>query len=874
MDFPVCDLFPDIVRSLKSSPNLVIQAPTGAGKSTGVPICLWRALPDLNLSGRVIVLEPRRLAARLVAERLAENLGETLGQKNGTVGLTTRTDKIGNDTVGIEVMTEGVLTRRLQNDPELSGVAVVIFDEFHERNVQSDMGLAFALDCQAGLRDDLRLVVMSATLDTDPVASLMGATPEQPAPILTSQGRMFDVEQRYLPINMPRGYHGGDLARGVAGAVKTIMDDVAGTDYHGDILVFLPGQGEIKQTEKLLLGNPLGDGVDIIPLYGQLPPDQQTRAVRPSPTGRQKIVLATAVAETSVTIQGITVVVDCGWQRTAQFNPRTGINELVTSRVTASSANQRAGRAGRLRSGVCYRLWAGAETRALRPHNPPEITVCDTMPLALDLAVWGVDSADKIPLLDTPNPKIMAGSQAVLHDLGVLHNGRLTDNGKQVAPMPLHPRLGRMVLACDAMGQGKLGIILASLLMEPDCLRFGNDGDFDGDIALRLQAYLGYSVAGATVNKGVLQRVKRTVQSLQRHVKTNGCDGGMAGVAIAHAYFDRMASSRDSTAINSTQKHTPKKNAKPTPKHQQSGLNFVCVSGQGVRLKSPVGALCGASHIAVAHMGSGVSGRGDDMVYLAGVLDKSDITTHFANHITNTAGAVWSGQESRVLCRKRQAIGHMVLSDQPHSTPDTNGVAMALLDGIRQTGLHVLPWDKDTTALRGRIQFAHTHIDGDIYPPMDDDTLFATLADWALPFVMAGMNDFKSLAEFDLKNALLSRLPYDVQQGLNETLPSHITMPTGTHALVDYGGDNAPAVSVRIQEVFGMTDTPKIGNKPVTMILLSPARRPIQVTQDLAGFWQSSYSAVRADMRGQYPKHYWPENPANATPTNKIKNKM
>lgn len=891
MDYPICDLFPDIVRSLKEHPNLVIQAPTGAGKSTAVPICLLHALGgnvpgdqsinfgdgQLGTPGKILLLEPRRLAARLVAERLAENLREPLGKR---IGLATRTDKVGGDGVVIEVITEGVLTRRLQSDPGLSGVAVVIFDEFHERNVHTDMGLAFALDCQQGLRDDLRLVVMSATLDANPVARLMGD-----APILTSRGRTYPVEERYIPVSLANGYRAGDMARAMAGVIPAIIQDIQGTDYDGDILVFLPGQGEITQTERLLCGK-IPQNIHVIPLYGQLPSDKQTLAVRPSPDGLRKIVLSTAVAETSVTIQGITVVVDCGWQRTAQFNPRTGINQLVTSRVTLSSAQQRAGRAGRLSAGVCYRLWSQAETRSLRPHHAPEITVCDVVPLALDLALWGVDSPCAIPLLNKPNAKVFAVAQQTLRDLQLLDKrNRITPLGQQVAKMPLHPRLGRMVMACDHMEQGKLGLILACLLSEPDCLQFYNPGDFDGNMHLRLLAFLGKSVAGATVNKGVLQRVKKTVANLSHLVKTQGCDGDKVGLAIAHAYFDRMASSRH--AINPHQKKGVRKGKKSSLKSQNASKNlsnvgFTCVGGYGACLKTPVGQLCGAPYIAIAHMGSG-SGRntGDGDVYLAGILHKHDIEQHFADHIIIHKGAFWSAKESRVVARHRRMIGQMMLSDRPCGDVSPHDMALALVQGVEQTGLHVLPWDKTTRALRQRIQFAHNTLsdipsDGSAlgdglesttYPTMVDEALIGGLDHWLLPFVTPSMTDLKSLQNIDLYHALLSLVSYDAQRSLDALLPSHVVMPTGTRVLVDYGADNAPAVAVRIQEVFGLTETPIIAGKPVTMVLLSPAQRPIQVTQDLAGFWQNSYAPVKSEMKGKYPKHYWPDNPAIAQPT-------
>ena len=848
---PIENIYSQIQQALLDGCSLVLQAPPGAGKSTGVPLCLldapWRA-------GKIVVLEPRRLAARMVAERLAHNLGEKLGER---VGLTTRTDKIGGDNVVIEVMTEGILTRRLQKDPALSGVSAVIFDEFHERNVHTDIGLAFALECQQGLRDDLRLIVMSATLDADPVAQLMGS-----APVLTSEGRAFPVAIRHLPIPMNGGYHALDMAKGMCGALKTIVAETAGTDYEGDILAFLPGQGEIMRVIDGL-ENTLPDGVYTVPLYGQLSPEQQRQAIQPSPDGQRKIVLATAVAETSVTLDGVSVVVDCGWQRTARFDAVSGVGTLVTGRVNLSSANQRTGRAGRLQNGVCYRLWAEPETRSLQSNITPEILVSDMMPFALDLALWGVTSPDALPLLDKPSPKSFADSQAILQTLGLLDNkNTITDLGRAVAKMPVHPRLGVMVQHCDAMGQGALGAVVAGLLSDVDILRFAPD-DFDGDFTLRLDAYHGGHVMGARINKSVLSRVRKTAKDLKRHIKTDGCDTDLAGVAIAYGYPERMASSR-------------RKGGDP-----KGGDSFICAGGKGAKLRHKIGALANSDTIAIAHMGAGLGsggGAGDNQIYLASPIDKSDIEQYFTDQITDCATVAWHASENRVIAQQTRGIGAMVLSQTPLDKVDPSDIATGLADGVRTLGLHVLPWDKKTKGLRERLQFAHTHMNSSPhdydYPNMSDDALLEGLETWFVPFVSPSMTTLKSLQDFDLYHALLSLVPYDSQKGLDDSLPTHMTMPTGSAIPIDYSGDNAPVVAVRIQEVFGMVETPTIGGKTVTMELLSPAHRPIQVTSDLAGFWAGSYAHVKAEMKGRYPKHYWPDNPADAKPTNRVKNKM
>ena len=849
---PIETLYPQIRDSLADGCSLVLQAPPGAGKSTGVPLCLMDALPKiLGRSGKIWVLEPRRLAARMVAERLAHNLGEKLGHR---VGLTTRTDKIGGDNVVIEVMTEGILTRRLQNDPELSGVSAVIFDEFHERNLHTDIGLAFALECQQGLRDDLRLVVMSATLDAEPVAKLMGG-----APILTSDGRAYPVEARYMPIPMHSGamrggYHAIDMTRGVCGALKTIVRDTAGTDYNGDILVFLPGQGEIMRVMDGLDGV-LPDGVYTVPLYGQLSPEQQRKAIQPSPDGQRKIVLSTAVSETSVTIDGVSVVVDCGWQRTARFDAVSGVDTLITTRVNLSSANQRMGRAGRLQNGVCYRLWAEPETRSLSPHITPEILVSDMMPFALDLALWGVTSPDALPMLDKPHAKSFADTQLMLQTLGLLDSkNTITDLGRAVVKMPVHPRLGVMVQQCDAMvgesgGQGALGAVVAGLLSDVDILRFAPD-DFDGDFTLRLDAYQGANVMGARVNKSVLSRVRKTIADLKRHIKTDGCDYDLAGVAIAYGYPERMASKRS--------KRTD---------------NFICAGGKGAKLRHKIGTLADSPTIAIAHMGAGLK-SGDNHIYLASPIDKTDIEQYFTDQITDKSTVAWDGVQNRVMAVQTRGIGAMVLSQTPLDSVDPSQIALGLADGVRTLGLHILPWDKKTKGLRERLQFAHEKISHNDYPPMCDDALLEGLDKWFVPFVPPSMTTVKSLQNFDLYHALLSLVPYEQQKTLDDILPTHMTMPTGSSIPIDYSGDNAPAVAVRIQEVFGMAQNPTICGKTVTLQLLSPAHRPIQITSDLAGFWAGSYAQVKSEMKGRYPKHYWPDNPADAMPTNRVKNKM
>ena len=833
-ELPVTEALPDVGTALTEVGHAVLVAPPGAGKTTLVPLAVLGAgwLEERT----IVVLEPRRLAARAAAHRMAELLGEE--EAGGTVGYRVRMDTRVSERTRIEVITEGVLTRMLQSDPSLSDVGLVVFDEFHERSLQADLGLALALHARSLLRDDLRLMVMSATLDAAPVAELLGG-----APVVRSEGREYPVETRFRkrPVE-------GWIEPPVVRTVLRALDE-----EEGDVLVFLPGAGEIRRSAERLDEADVPDGVDVFPLFGNLPRDRQDRAISPSPPGRRKVVLATSIAETSLTIEGVRVVVDSGLMRVPRFDPGTGMTRLETVRVTRDSADQRRGRAGRTAPGVCYRLWTRGEDRGLIPHRRPEILEADLAPLALELAVWGAEPSE-LRWLDPPPEAAHAQALELLRELEAVEgDGDVTEHGRRMADIGLHPRLAHMLVKGGAMGLGRVACDLAGLLGERDVLR-GEGRAPDADLRLRLEAVRRArqgggrpgSVRGESVDRGRLGRALREARHWRRSLdiptaeEVSPREVERAGLLTALAYPDRIGRRREG-----------------------SRRRYLLRNGRGAELDETQ-PLARSEWIAVA----GVEGSGADArIFQAAPLELEEIEDEFATQIEEREEVVWDAEDGRVRARRRRMLGALVLAESPLPSPDPAAVARALLEGIRDEGLRVLPWTKRTRQLRRRLDFLH-HVAPDRWPDASEETLEDELEEWLLPF-LAGFRSLDDLKDLDLTEALLSRIDWERRQQLDRLAPPRIEVPSGSKLRVDYSDPRAPALAVRIQEVFGWTETPRIagGRVPVTLKLLSPAHRPAQVTTDLASFWSETYFEVKKDLQGRYPKHYWPDDPLSAPAT-------
>jgi ATP-dependent helicase HrpB len=780
------------------------------------------------------MLEPRRLATRAAAYRIAELRGESVG---GTVGYRIRGDaRVGKHT-RIEVVTEGILTRRLQRDPTLDGVGLVIFDEFHERSLDADLGLALTRRTQQLVRDDLRILIMSATLDGEAVSRLLGG-----APVITSLGRVFPVETRYVE---PRSG-----ARIEPSVVATIMDALRSET--GDLLVFLPGSGEIRRVESQLAERSLDEAV-VLPLFGAMTHDAQDRALRPDPRGRRKIVLATSIAETSLTIEGVRVVVDCGLSRVPRFSPRAGMTRLETVRVSLASADQRRGRAGRLGPGVCYRLWPEHETSHLLPNTPPEITSGDLAPLALDLAAAGVHDPLELAWIDPPPPGAFAQAQELLRELDALDaDGNVTAQGREMNALPVHPRLGHMLLRARALGAGPLACDVAALLAERDILR-STAGPIDADLALRIEALErgnvthGPMLAGAEVDRDSAHRVRTEAERLARQLGVERNDRRqhteLLGTLLALAYPDRVAQRRPGARAR-----------------------FVLRNGRGAELEGAQ-SLSESAYIVAADLDDR---RPESRVFLAAPLSLDELREIFNEQIITEDVVEFDDVSSSIVSRRRERLGAIVLRDVGLDDPDLEQIRRALLDAIRRRGIASLPWSDAARRVRERIAFLQNQ--DDAWPDVSDDALLASLDDWLGPS-LTGVRRLSALERVDLTAALTARLDWRQRQALDELAPTHIEVPTGSRIPVDYSDPGAPVLAVRIQEVFGLMESPRLmrGRVPVTMHLLSPAHRPVQVTRDLAGFWRTSYFDVRKDLRGRYPKHEWPEDPIAARPTRRAK---
>ena len=835
---PIDDILPELCASLEHTPNAVIQAAPGAGKTTRIPLRLldtsWRA------GGRIIILEPRRLATRAAARRMAQTLGEPVGK---TVGYRIQLDnKTGPDTL-IEVVTEGILTRRLQSDPSLEGVAAVIFDEFHERNLQADLGLALCLDCQAGLREDLRILVMSATLDVGPIAELLGD-----APVIASAGRAFPVETRYLgkpPVDRFRD----TLCPAVSSAVQQALSEEAGS-----ILVFLPGEGEIRRVEKLLNGSSLPGDVDVLPLYGTLPQGQQDQAVSPPPSGRRKIVLATAIAETSLTIEGIRVVVDSGQSRIPRFDPQSGMTRLFTEPVSLAGATQRQGRAGRLEPGICYRLWDKAGEGAFRQFSQPEIVDADLAPLALDLVNWGIHDPASLNWL-TPPPKALLDQGRDLLSLlqAIDDQGRITAHGREMARLPMHPRLAHMVIKGARSGWAERACNVAALLTDRDIAQRDGRNPIAVDLTLRVSAVAGEQTS-LTINRYALGRTRALAkQWLRRASKNTSQDHAQdlspeeqIGALVALAYPDRIAERRPG-----------------------GDARYRLSNGKGALLSAEDG-LRDAPYLAIAVVDGGAR---DARIRIAAPISAATIEHLFETEISEGETAVWDSQSRSVIARRQKRLNAVVLSDTPARDIPDDQIANALVEGIRDMGLDCLPWGREAAEWRQRAGCFHQAAGQGA--DVSDSALLETLEDWLLPY-LAGMRRLDHLKSLDMLAILKTRLDWSELQTLEKQVPSHCTVPSGSSIRIDYADPMAPVLPVKLQEMFGATETPSIidGAIALSIHLLSPAGRPLQITRDLPAFWKNTYPQVKAEMKGRYPKHPWPDDPLAAVPTRHTKNKM
>ncbi|SFS75332.1 ATP-dependent helicase HrpB [Paenibacillus sp. BC26] len=825
---PIDALLPELRQVLEARNSAVLVASPGAGKTTRVPLALLDA-PWLQ-GQRILMLEPRRLAARSAARYMAAALGEQVG---GTVGYRVRMDtKVGRNTV-IEVITEGVLTRMLQTDLALEGVGLVIFDEFHERHLHEDLGLALCLQTQSVLREDLRLLVMSATLEAEPVAALLGD-----APMLVSEGRAYPVETFYA-------------AKPVSGriedaAARTVIE--AMRQHEGDALVFLPGAGEIRRVEGLLRAAQSSaslssaESLTIMPLYGALPPEAQDRAVAPASTpGMRKIVLATSIAESSVTVRGVRIVVDAGLSRVPRFSARTGMARLETVPVSIASADQRRGRAGREAPGYCYRLWTEQAHYQLQPQSDPELLGADLAPLALELAIWGIsDPGEDLAWLTKPPAAAYSQAMELLRELEAIDaDGKPTAHGREMAELGMHPRLAHMVLKAKKLGLGRLACELAALLSDRDLLRQSRSID----MRLRLDALHGRA-AGEQPDEAAVKRIAAEAKEWMRAAgihDTAPQPGDSCGLLLALAYPDRIAQRR-------------------------SDGRYLLRSGRGAAIQE-LQPLSGSAYLAAAELEDSGS---DSRIQLSAPITLTELEHDFADQIETETEVKWNRQTESVRARRRLRLGTLILKETQLTEADPVLVTEALLSGIAEQGLELLPWTKQARQLQARIALMHTY--NSSWPDVSSEALVATLPDWLSPFI-GGMRSRNDLSRLSMVTLLESLLTWQERSELDQEVPTHITVPSGSRIPVDYSDPAAPFVAVRLQELFGLQQTPRIagGKLPLTIHLLSPAQRPVQVTQDLASFWQHAYFEIKKDLKGRYPKHYWPDNPLEAEPTNRAK---
>ncbi|MEZ5816730.1 MAG: ATP-dependent helicase HrpB [Hyphomicrobiaceae bacterium] len=824
-DLPVLEVLPGLKAALAGGTSAVLVAPPGAGKTTGVPAAL---LDEPWLGGtKILVLEPRRLAARAAAERMAELRGERVGE---TVGIRARLDTRVSPRTRIEVVTEGVFTRLILDDPGLDGVGLVIFDEFHERSLDADLGLALALDARGGLREDLRLLVMSATLDGARVAALLGDA----VPVIRSEGRAFPVETRYVGRPAER--------MGIADAVaETVRRALA--DEPGSVLAFLPGQGEIRRTAERLAEAVRDPCVDIVALYGSLDGKAQRAAIQPARAGRRKVVLATAIAQTSITIEGVRVVVDCGLERVPRYDAGAGVTRLETVRTSRATADQRKGRAGRTEPGVCYRLWAEPETQGLVAFTQPEILSADLTPLLLDCAAWGVTDPSDLMWLDPPPAGAVAAARQELEELGALESdGRLSDTGRGLRELPIAPRLAAMVLASVSLGAAEDSAMIAAILSERGVGGSSIDLD-DRLVALRSEK---------SSRADSVRRMAGEWARISRRLVSAAGDHGRTGppstaALLALAFPGRIAKARGNRGT------------------------FLLANGRAglVDLASP---LAGADFLVVAEMAGVASGA---RILLAARLDERELDSVASRRIESSTSIVFDTGSAALRARSERRLGAIVLAAEPRPVPGDEASARLLAEGIAGLGIDRLPWNRAQRQLRDRVAFvrgALADADKGQWPDLSDEALARTVQDWLVPFIV-GATRLSDIDPGHLGQALDALIGWVAKERLEREAPTHFVAPTGNRHPIDYESEGAPVVACRVQELFGLKSHPAIagGRRPLTLHLLSPAGRPVQITRDLPGFWAGSWRDVKIEMKGRYPKHVWPDDPANAAPTARAK---
>ena len=811
---PIDAVLDELARTLAARNTAVLVAPPGAGKTTRVPLAL---LDEPWTKGRkIIVLEPRRIAARASAERMAKTLGERAGE---TVGYRVRFGSKVSRATRIEVVTEGIFSRQILDDPELNGVAAVLFDEFHERSLDADLGLALARDAQTGLREDLRILVMSATLDGARIAKLLGD-----APVVESEGRAFPVETRYLgrKPDVP-------LERQMAEAIATSL-----RADPGSVLAFLPGAAEIRRTETFLRERVHDASTEIVPLFGALDAAVQDRAIAPAPKGTRKVVLATSIAETSLTIEGVRIVVDSGMARVPRYEPDIALTRLETVRASRAAVDQRRGRAGRTEPGVCYRLWDEPQTASLAAYAQPEILSADLSTLVLDLAQWGVADPSSLAFLDPPPAPAMKEAKSLLLELGALDaDGRITAEGKSLRALALPPRLARMIVDSNRFGSGEEAAEIAAVLTERG---LGGDG---ADLDARLDQFRRDRSQRASSARELARRWAQQVASAE---KPKGEGDLSTGVMLAFAFPDRVARNRGNGS-------------------------FVLANGRGAAVEQ-TSALARAPYIAVGELtGTAASGR----ILLAAPITQDEIEHHFADRIESAEEVAFDRSAMALRARRKRTLHAVTLSEAPMSLSPSTETATILANGLIAAGLDRLPWSKALKQWRDRVMFLRK-AEGENWPDLSDAALAATGNDWLVP-ALYGKISLKDLSAGDLSDAVMNLLPWELRARLEREAPTHFEAPTGTMLAIDYEAEQGPTIAVRLQELFGLNTHPSIakGAVPLVLELLSPAQRPVQVTRDLPGFWRGSYAAVRSDLRGRYPRHPWPEDPASAMPTRRVK---
>ncbi|MGJ5047318.1 ATP-dependent helicase HrpB [Bradyrhizobium oligotrophicum] len=811
---PIDAVLDELSGTLARSSTAVLVAPPGAGKTTRVPLAL-RDAPWVG-TNKIIVLEPRRIAARASAERMAKSLGERAGE---TVGYRVRFGSKVSRATRIEVVTEGIFTRQILDDPELTGVAAVLFDEFHERSLDADLGLALARNAQQGLREDLRILVMSATLDGARVASLLGN-----APVVESEGRAYPVETRYVG-RKPDAPVERQMAETIAAALRADA---------GSVLAFLPGAAEIRRTQTMLAERVHDASVEIVPLFGALDSAVQDRAISPAPKGQRKVVLATSIAETSLTIEGVRIVVDSGLARVPRYEPDIGLTRLETVRASRAAVDQRRGRAGRTEPGVCYRLWDEPQTASLAAYTQPEILSADLSSLVLDLAQWGVSDPSTLSFLDPPPQPAWKEARDLLRELDALDaDGRLTDEGRRLRALALPPRLARMIVDAADHGAAAQAADIAAILTER-----GLGGD-SVDLEVRLDQFRRDRSPRAQSARDLARRWAQQVSSASAPA---GEADISTGLMLAFAFPDRVARNRGNGS-------------------------FVLANGRGAAV-DPTSSLARVPYIAVGELtGTAASGR----ILLAAPLAIEDIERHFAAHIEAKDEVSFDHGAMALRARRKRKLHAITMADAPVALTPSEETARIFAEGICAAGLDRLPWSKAARQWRDRVTFLRK-AEGDSWPDLSDAGLAERREDWLVP-LLADKTSLKDISPGDVSDAVMALLPWDLRARLDREAPTHFEAPTGTMLAIDYEAEQGPTIAVRLQELFGLNVHPSIarGAVPLVLELLSPAQRPVQVTRDLPGFWRGSYAAVRTDLRGRYPRHPWPDDPAHAEPTRRAK---